>query len=320
VFGFRNCRKPRWDECDLSNSRNCAPRWAELLLHFHSQHKCEQHYIIYVKSVVQAIEVLIQAKMDDVLKQMREMENRMHTEMADMDRMMDACFRQDRDTLDEFFYLTKLGAFPTSRHHLIEDRAEEKAEKKRSKQIQFSFQEAVRQGDSKKVGTLLTHQLVLKIDLPYTYGGHETNALIDACSRGHTQVVRLLIEHGADVNQRVGSQTPLYMAAKNGHGQIVEQLLEHGAEVEPRMGTRRNSAVAELPGGSLFRDTPLHAAIRYLPKTARTLYPLVTTFCSCRQHHSDVISALLGRGASILSPDYAGETPMSLLHRWAGEL
>jgi ankyrin repeat protein len=53
------------------------------------------------------------------------------------------------------------------------------------------------------------------------------------------------------------------VAAKAGHGRVVELLLEHGAETEPRLGTRRNSAVAELPGGSLVRDTPLHAAIRY---------------------------------------------------------
>ncbi len=39
-----------------------------------------------------------------------------------------------------------------------------------------------------------------------------------------------------------------------------------------------------------------------------------------RQHHNDVIDMLLGRGASFLSPDYAGDTPMDLLRRWAQDI
>jgi ankyrin repeat protein len=39
-----------------------------------------------------------------------------------------------------------------------------------------------------------------------------------------------------------------------------------------------------------------------------------------RQHHNDVIDLLLGKGASFLSPDYAGETPMDLLRRWAQDI
>ncbi|ELR22710.1 ankyrin repeat-containing protein, partial [Acanthamoeba castellanii str. Neff] len=161
---------------------------------------------------------------------------------------------------------------------------------RRARKAQSAFREAVRQGDARSVATLLARQVVepATIDAPYTLGGHETSPMLDACGAGHVDVVRLLIEHGGDVNRRVGHATPLYVAAKAGHGRVVELLLEHGAETEPRLGTRRNSAVAELPGGSL--------------------------------HHHDVVDMLLGRGASFLSPDYAGETPMDLLRRWAQDV
>lgn len=247
------------------------------------------------------------------------MERRMDAEMAQMDTMMgdfdSPFFARDRDTLDEFFLLSRLGAFPSSssnQRHLHDHRGqrlshgrpltEREERERRARKAQSAFREAARQGDARRVATLLAHQVVgpAIIDAPYTLGGHETSPMLDACGAGHVDVVRLLIEHGGDVNRRVGHATPLYVAAKAGHGRVVELLLEHGAETQPRLGTRRNSAVAELPGGSLVRDTPLHAAIR--------------------QHHNDVIDMLLGRGASFLSPDYAGDTPMDLLRRWAQDI
>jgi hypothetical protein len=218
--------------------------------------------------------------MEDFFREIREMERRMDAEMAQMDTMMgdfeSPFFARDRDTLDEFFLLSRLGAFPSSssnhRHHHRGQRLShgrpltEREERERSaRKAQSAFREAARQGDARRVATLLAHQVVgpAIIDAPYTLGGHETSPMLDACGAGHVDVVRLLIEHGGDVNRRVGHATPLYVAAKAGHGRVVELLLEHGAETEPRLGTRRNSAVAELPGGSLVRDTPLHAAIRY---------------------------------------------------------
>lgn len=234
-------------------------------------------------------------ELQDVEARMRDMEDRMQVDIAHMQRLMDQ--RRDLDTLHEFFYLTRLGAGPHTgaRQRLLPMGGLDE----QRREVESSFRSAVREGNTRKVALLVDHLLVVgDVDREYTYGGHETNPLIDACSRGHLEVARLLIERGgADVNKRVGRQTPLYVAAKEGHTAIVKLLLKNGAELQPRTSTRRDSAVAELPGGSLFRDTPLHAAIR--------------------QHHHDVVTALLGSGASFLSPDYAGDTARDLLRRWA---
>jgi ankyrin repeat protein len=43
-------------------------------------------------------------------------------------------------------------------------------------------------------------------------------------------MVRLLLEHGADVKGRVGNDTALKLACRLGEKKIARLLLEHGAE------------------------------------------------------------------------------------------
>ena len=52
---------------------------------------------------------------------------------------------------------------------------------------------------------------------------------------GHVEVVRFLVERGADINKanNVG-QTPLMIAVRHGHSEIVEILLKYGANLNAR--------------------------------------------------------------------------------------
>jgi len=55
-----------------------------------------------------------------------------------------------------------------------------------------------------------------------------------ACFFGHTSIVKLLLEHGADVNSRsknASSVQPLHSAVAGRHLEISWLLLEHGAEI-----------------------------------------------------------------------------------------
>ena len=53
--------------------------------------------------------------------------------------------------------------------------------------------------------------------------------LIDASSNGHTETVKVLLEHGADVHSsRDGA---LKWSSHRGHTETVKVLLEHGADV-----------------------------------------------------------------------------------------
>ena len=59
--------------------------------------------------------------------------------------------------------------------------------------------------------------------------------LHEACNHGHTEVVGVLLEHGAAVNDPGGVHcdgiTPLHDAAVNGQVEVVQMLLDYGADV-----------------------------------------------------------------------------------------
>jgi ankyrin repeat protein len=54
-----------------------------------------------------------------------------------------------------------------------------------------------------------------------------------ASQQGHVDVVRVLVEHGADINKAAndGGATPLYIASYDGHVDVVRVLLEQGADI-----------------------------------------------------------------------------------------
>jgi ankyrin repeat protein len=103
-----------------------------------------------------------------------------------------------------------------------------------------------------------------------------------AASNGHTEVVRLLLDKGADINapSRDGS-TPLHYAASDGHTEVVTLLLDRGADI---------NAIAEEGADAVEGDTPLHKA--------------------AKNGHTEVVTLLLDRGADINAINCDGSTPL----------
>lgn len=86
--------------------------------------------------------------------------------------------------------------------------------------------DAAAEGDLARVKALL--DAGVDVNTANRYGA---TALTFACDKGHTEVVRVLLERGADPNvtDTFYSQTPLGWAAGHGHFEIAAMLIEHGA-------------------------------------------------------------------------------------------
>jgi len=92
----------------------------------------------------------------------------------------------------------------------------------------MSIHTAARQGNLKDV----RRQLAWGVNVNERHFFTRDTILIEAADNGHLNVVKLLIEKGADVNLKGEAwYGPLHAAAAKGHIEVVKILLENGADV-----------------------------------------------------------------------------------------
>ena len=86
-------------------------------------------------------------------------------------------------------------------------------------------------------------RLLLDVGANMSYRDKEGwTALMHASHNSHFDAVKLLLERGADVNQESGNRlTALIEASKKGHGDIVRLLLKYGAEKTHKDNDNRNA-------------------------------------------------------------------------------
>lgn len=85
-----------------------------------------------------------------------------------------------------------------------------------------------------------------------------------AAAKGHTKLVRLLLDRGTDVNTRITPHgtTALHYAAVKGHALVARLLLDRGATVDARdsIFQGRLLSLMQYPYANLHGMTPLHYA------------------------------------------------------------
>src|SRR5262249_48963430 len=96
-------------------------------------------------------------------------------------------------------------------------------------------------GDLARVKELLAQDPTLanRVSEYVTYYLGSGAQLKNAAAKGHLEIVKLLLEHGADPNLPEEHIAPhghaLYSAVANGHYEVAKLLLEHGAYPNPEV-------------------------------------------------------------------------------------
>jgi hypothetical protein len=142
-------------------------------------------------------------------------------------------------------------------------------------------------------------------------GGREMTPLHVAASAGHTDILSLLIEHGADLNDRgIVGRTPLHSASLNARLEAGTFLLNRGADINvqedynntalPYTAARGHAELAQM---LLERGAVIDA------RGERGWTPL---HWAAQNGHTEVVRLLLERGADAHVRDEDGNTPSEL--------
>ena len=126
-------------------------------------------------------------------------------------------------------------------------------------------------------------------------GGDNDSALQIASIEGHEEIVKMLLQHGADVNAEGGdNDSALQIASFEGHEEIVKMLLQHGADVNAQGGHGTALQMASTAG---------HEAIveMLLEKGADVdLYDEISAlFLASSEDHEAIVKMLLEHGADV---------------------
>lgn len=177
-----------------------------------------------------------------------------------------------------------------------------------------NLEKAIKDGDLDKVRGILGRALnkhgVDMLDDPQF-----TNScfLATACIFGHKEIVLLLIERGADVNEaKFGYgyvHSPLQCACENGQKEIAKILLEAGGQIHAATdGGRKPIHLAKTPEvAALLLDNG--ASITDLTDGEKGETPLIA---AVMQGNLDVADFLMSKGGSINDRTKKGETVLHL--------
>lgn len=135
------------------------------------------------------------------------------------------------------------------------------------------------------------------------------NDLAFASEHGRINIVRLLLEQGADANARSGQfrqSSPLEIAAIGNRAEIVDLLASAGAVIDSRddIGATPLMRAASLGYGDTVRTLLRHGA----DINARDRYGSTPLMWAVTFWEIDVVRVLLAAGADVRIRDHKGQT------------
>ena len=199
----------------------------------------------------------------------------------------------------------QLAAQQASRKEQLAEQQASREKQTAAQQLAYKnkdFLEAAERGDLPAVESLIAKGT----DVNAQYNG--VTALMAASLHGHTQVVRVLLDNGADVNGKTANQaTALIAASLYGHKEIVELLLAKGADVNVKGGKNSETALiaASRQGGKeivqllLAKGADVNAGSIGPYVDSKATDGFSALMFASQEGHKEVVQLLLAKGADV---------------------
>ena len=173
--------------------------------------------------------------------------------------------------------------------------------------------QACHQGDRHLVAMLLGAGA--PADPPSRHG--QDSALIEAADAGHVDIVELLLDNNAKIDQRdFNANTPLMLAASMGHLNVVRSLLERGANPNCTNKPGQTAFHCALDAGNEAGEAIAMALLHSLRIEQPNKKGQTPLFSCIQSGHYRLAQYLIERGANIRHADRKSATPLHWAARW----
>ena len=170
---------------------------------------------------------------------------------------------------------------------------------------------------------LKTEQRKTALETKIKDGSHFVTPLIIAAHNGYLNSVKILLQYGADIEDRgtlktgdevIEGCTPLWAAADTGHLDVVKILIEKNAEVDGRTSTSSTPLRVAAHEGHL--DTVKCLVESGADVNARTIIENTPLMVACSCGHLSVVTYLIDKGAFMDLQNKDGSTALHYAAQW----
>ena len=144
----------------------------------------------------------------------------------------------------------------------------------------------------------------------------KSTPLFAAVQKGNENIVKYLVEHGADVNEEIYGNTPLFAAVKKSNENIVKYLVEHDADVNHKNACGETSLFAAARRGN---ENIIKYLVEHGADVNEGIYGNTPLFAAVRKSNENIVKYLVDHGADVNHKNACGETSLFAAARTGNE-
>jgi ankyrin repeat protein len=171
---------------------------------------------------------------------------------------------------------------------------------------------AVENGNLREVTTLLndpTFQVDINSTSTTSTGRHQGTCLVNACSKGYNDIVKILIQHHANVTIKDNfGWTALHDAVEMNRIDVATTLLNHGAHVNADLGDSVNETPLMVAAGIIAESPCQRDMFDLLFKWGavvdiENVFGMTALHMACRAAHTVAVECLVRENANLFGKD-----------------